>query len=95
MLYFKNIKIIILKDRNIKYSSEFIKKFQTFNNKEKLFQSGDRILLAVSGGVDSIVLYHVFNTIRNDENIKLGVAHFNHGLRGGEADKDQQFVQKL
>ena len=53
-----------------------------------------RLLLAVSGGLDSICLAHYF--IENKEALGiewLGIAHVHHGLREGTADRDAAFVE--
>ncbi|MBX2915946.1 MAG: tRNA lysidine(34) synthetase TilS [Cyclobacteriaceae bacterium] len=47
-----------------------------------------RLLLAVSGGLDSMVMLHLFRTLK----FEVAVAHVNFGLRGVESDADQQFV---
>ncbi len=49
----------------------------------------EKVLLAVSGGIDSMVMLHLF--IRSE--IRIGVAHCNFGLRGGESDDDEAFVR--
>lgn len=60
-----------------------------YNRDKKLFSSGDNILLAVSGGIDSMVMLHLMNQM----NIFAGVAHCNFQLRGNESDEDALFVQ--
>ncbi|MBR4784294.1 MAG: tRNA lysidine(34) synthetase TilS [Fibrobacter sp.] len=53
-----------------------------------------RLLLAVSGGLDSICLAHYFIKNREALGIEwLGIAHVHHGLREGTADRDAQFVE--
>ena len=59
--------------------------------KEKLFNSNDKILLAVSGGLDSIVMCELFHKA----NLKFGIAHCNFKLRNKESDGDQAFVESL
>lgn len=55
-----------------------------------------RLLLAVSGGLDSICLAHYFIQNREALGIEwLGIAHVHHGLREGTADADAEFVQKF
>lgn len=55
-----------------------------------------RLLLAVSGGLDSICLAHYFIQNRETLGIEgLGIAHVHHGLREGTADADAEFVQKF
>lgn len=55
-----------------------------------------RLLLAVSGGLDSICLAHYFITNKEALGIEwLGIAHVHHGLREGTADRDAEFVQNF
>ena len=60
-----------------------------------LFQDGDAILLAVSGGPDSVVLLDYFAGQARSHRLKLHVCHINHKLRGRLADADAAFVKKL
>ena len=55
-----------------------------------LIPSGSRVLCAVSGGADSMCLLHMLS---RREDISLVAAHFNHQLRGEEADRDEAFVR--
>jgi tRNA(Ile)-lysidine synthase len=55
---------------------------------------GIKILIAVSGGVDSMVLLHLLKTLSAERRWKLTVAHFNHCLRGRASDADEAFVRK-
>jgi tRNA(Ile)-lysidine synthase len=57
-----------------------------------LFKRNERILVAVSGGVDSMVLLHLLHALAPKFGWKLAVAHFNHQLRGRASDGDEQFV---
>jgi len=56
----------------------------------KLFRKGESIVVAVSGGLDSMVLLRVLHAQKHDW--KLLVAHFNHKLRGTQSDEDEQLV---
>ena len=58
----------------------------------ELFSRGERILVAVSGGVDSMVLLHVLKSLAAQHRWELTVAHLNHQLRGADADGDEAFV---
>jgi tRNA(Ile)-lysidine synthase len=59
------------------------------------FHPGTSILIAVSGGSDSIALLRLFEKFQNPLQLKhLGVIHVNHGLRGDESDQDEQFVRE-
>lgn len=56
---------------------------------------GGRVLCAVSGGVDSVVLLHIMLEIRNALGIEVCAAHLNHMLRGEDSDGDEEFVRSL
>ena len=53
------------------------------------------VLVAVSGGIDSVVLLHMIAHVAPENNITVSVAHANHGLRGIESDDDEHFVVSL
>jgi tRNA(Ile)-lysidine synthase len=65
--------------------------FKAYITKEKLFHPGDRILLAVSGGIDSVAMAELFSRAK----IPFGIAHCNFRLRGKESDGDETFVKDL
>ncbi|MCS6937260.1 MAG: tRNA lysidine(34) synthetase TilS [Candidatus Bipolaricaulota bacterium] len=58
-----------------------------------MLQRGDRVLVAVSGGVDSVVLLKVLTELKEYQ-LSLGVAHFDHAIRADSA-RDAEFVQEL
>ena len=60
-----------------------------------LIKAGHRVLVAVSGGADSVALLRVLLELRAELGIVLAVAHFNHGLRGENSDADEHFVADL
>ncbi len=68
-----------------------IQRFKQHIQKERLFFSGDKILLAVSGGMDSCVMSDLFK--KSEYN--FGMAHCNFQLRADESDKDEKFVKEL
>ncbi len=67
-------------------------------NKYNLINDGDRIVLGVSGGPDSIAMLNILNDIKNDKNLHMNfdiiVAHVNHMIRE-EAIDDQRFVENF
>ena len=64
--------------------------------KHALWPAGGRVLAAVSGGPDSVALVHVLRELHGaGEVILAGLAHFNHQLRGAEADDDEAFCRAL
>lgn len=65
--------------------------FIKYIEEEHLVKKGDRVLMAVSGGIDSMVMAHLF--IKSG--IKTGIAHCNFSLRGTESDKDEKLVRKF
>jgi tRNA(Ile)-lysidine synthase len=63
--------------------------------RQELLTAGDRVGVAVSGGIDSVALLRVLLELRGELGIVLSVVHFNHRLRGADSDADQEFVAKL
>jgi tRNA(Ile)-lysidine synthase len=64
-------------------------------SKERLIEEGDRVLLAISGGIDSTVLLFVLLEVRRRLPFGLALAHVNHQLRGAESQRDEDFVRNL
>ncbi|HEX4263531.1 MAG TPA: tRNA lysidine(34) synthetase TilS [Verrucomicrobiae bacterium] len=60
----------------------------------KLFRRGQKILIAVSGGVDSMVLLHLLHELSQKNKWRLTVAHLNHQLRGSSSDADERLVAR-
>jgi tRNA(Ile)-lysidine synthase len=63
-------------------------------NKHRLLTEGDTVIVAVSGGADSVALLDILAS-RDDLQLHLVVAHLNHALRGAESEGDEAFVQRL
>ena len=70
---------------------ELVAHISSFLASKKIDLRKKRILLAVSGGVDSVVLAHLFFKL----NLNFEIAHCNFKLRGEDAEKDAEFVKKL
>ena len=62
--------------------------------RQRLFEPGETVVVAVSGGADSVALLDLMSRLEQD-NLQLVVAHLNHGLRGAASDGDQEFVSLL
>ena len=63
--------------------------------RQERLRAGDRVGVAVSGGIDSVALLRLLLELRGELGIVLSVVHFNHKLRGAESDADEQFVAGL
>jgi len=90
---------------------DLLQQFRQHCAAEQLVQPGDRLLLAVSGGVDSRVMFDLFCELQKDPSfaskdsegksglrpsgLQLAVGHVNHQLRGEESDEDEAFVKTL
>lgn len=68
-----------------------VQQFQDFIAQHQLFQGDNKILLAVSGGKDSVLMVHLFKAL----GVNIGIAHCNFNLRGDEAQRDESFVKLL
>jgi len=60
----------------------------------RLLERGQTILVAVSGGLDSMALLHSLHKLSSRHQWKLTIAHFNHQLRGRSSDADEKLVRK-
>jgi tRNA(Ile)-lysidine synthase len=58
----------------------------------RMFNRGDSVLVAVSGGPDSVALAHVLLTLAVEYSFRPAIAHLNHCLRGPDSDRDAEFV---
>ncbi|HEY7318307.1 MAG TPA: tRNA lysidine(34) synthetase TilS [Candidatus Binatia bacterium] len=67
----------------------------SFIKTHKLLDSGDRVLVAVSGGPDSVALLHLLYELREELELHLEIGHLQHGIRGEEARGDARFVAEL
>lgn len=72
-------------------AEEFKQGFTGFIEENELFSGDDHVLLAVSGGVDSVVMCDLFSF----SGFSYGIAHCNFQLRGQESAQDEEFVKKL
>lgn len=68
-----------------------LNRFTTFIKQHALFDPEERVLLAVSGGRDSVLMARLFNEAGFD----FGIAHCNFNMRGEDSKKDEEFVSNL
>ncbi len=77
--------------------NEFKDKILKFINDRRIFRESEKLILAVSGGADSVALLKVMLELKKAGmiNNELSVCHVNHCLRGKDSDGDEQFVKDL
>ncbi len=72
-----------------------IKKVKSTISRYSMIMHGDRVVVAVSGGPDSVCLLDMLHELKDDFGIELVAAHFDHGLRPGEDEAETRFVESL
>lgn len=76
--------VLNLEDKVLRYIEE-----------HSMLRSGEKVLVALSGGPDSVCLIHMLYKLQEKLNIKCFAAHVNHCLRGEEANKDEVYAEEL
>ena len=72
-----------------------LNKLREFSRQQGLIQKGDKIVCAVSGGADSMALLWALYLLKEEWDLDISAAHFNHHLRGAESDRDEAFVREF
>lgn len=84
---------------SISYGKETMKKkVKTYIETHKLWQKDDAVLVALSGGADSVCLLSILKELSEEAKesaFRLRAVHVHHGIRGAEADRDEAFVRVL
>lgn len=70
-------------------------RFLNFLSEYDLVQKNEKIILAVSGGADSMAMLHLFLRLREEYKNEIAVCHINHSLRGKASDEDEEFVREF
>lgn len=73
----------------------FEEKVLGYCEKEKIIEQGDRIVVGVSGGMDSVCLLELLYKLKERYSLSLYVIHVHHGIRGAEADSDAALVEQM
>ena len=66
-----------------------------FIEENGLLEKGDKVIVALSGGADSVSLLHALISVKEIYNLSIYAAHFNHMIRDAEAERDEQFCIEL
>jgi tRNA(Ile)-lysidine synthase len=74
--------------------SNLVKKFKDFLWRERLFVGGEKIIIGISGGADSVCLVELLSAVQNKFGLRLQLVHINYHLRGKASDEDEQFVKE-
>ncbi len=69
------------------------KKIEAYIREWNMLTNGDKVIVAVSGGADSVCLFHILLSLKERYSLGLRAVHVHHGLRGEEADRDARFVE--
>lgn len=72
-----------------------LRDFSNYIGKEQLFPKGSKLLLAVSGGCDSVVLLDLISKMAEGWEMEFAIVHCNFRLRGELSDRDELFVREL
>jgi tRNA(Ile)-lysidine synthase len=75
--------------------TDLFKKITDTIEKHRMIRKNEKIILGLSGGMDSVFLFHYLMHIKSVKDISVYCIHINHKLRGVESDKDSDFVKKL
>jgi tRNA(Ile)-lysidine synthase len=76
--------------------SDLLERVLRFARRHDLWQPTTRLVVAVSGGSDSVALAVLLGELHQHRHLELvAIAHLNHGIRGADADEDQRFCERL
>ncbi|MEA2103169.1 MAG: tRNA lysidine(34) synthetase TilS [Candidatus Cloacimonadota bacterium] len=74
---------------------DFFKKFKRFLFAEKLIERYDKIIIGISGGIDSVLTLYLLKIITAEHNLTTLAVHINYNLRGNESQENEKFVRQL
>ena len=70
-------------------------KVRAFMEQYHMVTAGERVLLGLSGGADSVCLFHLLRELQEPLGFSLLAVHVNHNLRGAEAGRDAAFAENM
>lgn len=74
---------------------KILETIREFIREHGMLVPGDRVIIGLSGGADSVSLLMILSELKKELNIELFAVHVHHGLRGKEADRDSAYAQEL
>ena len=74
---------------------KILESIREFIGENHMLVPGDRVIIGLSGGADSVSLLMILHELKNELNIELFAVNVHHGLRGEEADRDSAYAQEL
>ena len=76
-------------------SQTLVQQVIQYSKEYHMLQEGDRVLVGLSGGADSVCLLCILNEIKKEIHFSIEAVHIHHGIRGEEADADALFSKQL
>ena len=70
-------------------------KVRAFAEKNRMFDQCGAVAAGVSGGGDSVTMLDILNRLKEEYGFQITAVHVNHGIRGAEAQRDQEAAEKL
>ncbi len=77
------------------HKSDFLGRLRAGIENSSLIKRGDRVLVSLSGGADSVALFCALSELRHEFGYEMSAYHLNHSLRGADADRDEDFCRRL
>ena len=75
--------------------SDLPERFKEYIKKEELIRPGQKVIVGLSGGADSVCLFNLLSDISEEYDLTILPVHVNHGIRGKEADRDENFAKSI
>ena len=72
-----------------------LEKVENYIRQWKMLEKGDKVVVGLSGGADSVCLFLILEELRKKIGFEILAVHMNHGIRGEEAKADEEFVKTL
>ena len=91
----KGIRFVSVRRKNMNQSEIIYRKAVSYMEEHRMIPEHAFVAAGVSGGADSVVMLHILRRFQEKKNYRLAAVHVNHGIRGEEAERDEEFVRSL